>query len=340
MYYPYNGGFHYAPPPPSPADVEKQSLKKDGNYVGVTLLLLALAMQFTFTVVVYILMFFGIVSAENINHNYLGLDNTTYLLVYAVVYSLTMGVPAVLASVFCGRTRNPFTPRQPVSGGVVFLGLVGAIGLCMVANIVTTYLKMYMSEWGIPIPEFPSLMENTWISYGLNLFTIAVMPALLEEMVFRGYILQTLRRYGDGFAVLISAFWFGLMHGNVLQVPFAFLVGLVMSWLYVATDNIWIPILIHFCNNAISVTMEFITMNMADSAVGVFYSLCIYGLAFVGLVAVVSLLVFCRRRLQLKNGNQILSFGQRIGTITKSPVYIVAVIVYVFMLVKELFDHG
>ena len=78
-------------------------------------------------------------------------------------------------------------------------------------------------------------------------------------------------------------------------------------------------------------------MNMGDSAVGVFYSLCIYGLAFVGLVAVVSLLAFYRHQLRLKNGNQMLSFGQRIGTVFKAPVYLVAVIVYVLMLVKELF---
>ncbi len=336
MYNPYNGGFYYAPPPPSPVDMEKRALRKDGNYVGVTLLLLALAMQFTFTIVVYILMFFGLVSAENITKEFLGLDNTAYLIVYSVVYILTMGVPAVLASVFCGRTRKPFTPRRPVGGGVIFLSLVGAIGMCMLSNIATTYLKMYMSEWGLPMPEFPSLMVNTWTSFGLNLFVIAVLPAFLEEMVFRGYILQTLRRYGDGFAVILSALWFGLMHGNIVQVPFALLVGLVMGWLYVATDNIWIPILIHFCNNAISVTMEFITMNMGDISTGVFYSLSIYGLAFVGVIAMVSLLVFYRHRLRLKNEDQILSFGQRFGTILKAPAYLIAAIIYILLLVKEL----
>ena len=146
MYNTYNGGFYYAPPQLSPSNIEAKQLKKDGNYVGVILLLLALFMQFSFTIVVHILMFFGVVSAQNVNENYLGLDNTRYLFVYAVVYILLMGVPAVLASVLCGRTRNPFSPCKPISGGILFLGLVGAVGLCMVSNIVTTYLKMFMSE--------------------------------------------------------------------------------------------------------------------------------------------------------------------------------------------------
>lgn len=45
-------------------------------------------------------------------------------------------------------------------------------------------------------------------------------------MLFRGYFLRLLRPYGTWFAVIVTAILFALMHGNILQIPFAFLVGL------------------------------------------------------------------------------------------------------------------
>ena len=48
----------------------------------------------------------------------------------------------------------------------------------------------------------------------LNLVSTAVLPALVEEMVFRGYILGALRPQGDGLAIVFSAVFFGLLHGK------------------------------------------------------------------------------------------------------------------------------
>ena len=58
----------------------------------------------------------------------------------------------------------------------------------------------------------------------LNLLVLAVLPALLEEMIFRVCILGALRKYGDTFAIVVSALLFGFIHGGLSQSVFAVIV--------------------------------------------------------------------------------------------------------------------
>ena len=100
-------------------------------------------------------------------------------------------------------------------------------------------------------------MDTTVLSLALNLVSTAILPALVEEMVFRGYILGALRPQGDGLAIVFSAVFFGLLHGNLLQIPFAFILGLIFGYLTVQTGSIWPAVLLHFLNNALSVALQY-----------------------------------------------------------------------------------
>lgn len=335
-HYPYSY-YPPVPPAPSPEQQKKKQLRSDGNYLGFMMLLLVLTMQFTFTAVALLLVSLGVVSPDGLMQEDLGLGNTKFLLVYSVVYALSMGVPALVASALCRRLRNPFAPAKPVAGGMLFLAVLAAVGLCMVANIVTNVFTSILYEWGLPVPEFPQFLEPTGTSLGMNIFVLAVLPALLEEMVFRGFVLRTLRPYGDLFAVLVSAFLFGLMHGNIEQVPFALIVGIVLGWLYVATDNIWVPILIHFTNNALSVCMEFLGFDLSVTGQAVFYTAAIYGLAALGIVAFCILLACYYRKLQPKNKESVLTSGQRTGALLSAPAFLIAVIIFIGLLIWGMF---
>ena len=48
-----------------------------------------------------------------------------------------------------------------------------------------------------------------------------------EEILFRGFLLQNFKRYGVRFAIIFSAILFGIYHGNIVQTPFAFILGLM-----------------------------------------------------------------------------------------------------------------
>ena len=93
------------------------------------------------------------------------------------------------------------------------------------------------------------------------------------------------RGNGDGLAVLLSSLLFGLMHGNVAQIPFAFLVGIALGWLYVATDRIWLSIVVHFANNALSLTLDYLGNHLQPSEQPLFFNWVVLAIGFVGLVA-------------------------------------------------------
>ena len=77
---------------------------------------------------------------------------------------------------------------------------------------------------------------------------ISFLAPLAEELLFRGLILRTLEPAGKQFAIVVSAALFALLHGNIIQLPFAFLTGLVMGYVAMEYSLAW-AIALHVVNN-------------------------------------------------------------------------------------------
>ncbi|MDF2866243.1 MAG: family intrarane metalloprotease [Clostridia bacterium] len=90
---------------------------------------------------------------------------------------------------------------------------------------------------------------------GILLFTIqvAILPAIFEELLFRGAMLKVLNKFGNLASILITAFCFGLMHQNLTQGIFAFLLGIILAFITIKTKSIIPAMIIHFLNNFVSV---------------------------------------------------------------------------------------
>lgn len=179
-----------------------------------------------------------------------------YMLLNMIVYTVCLAVPAVAVALIGGYRRSPF-PSKRGSGRMIGIGVFGGMAIAIFANVVSTWIMNWLTVLGVPEPEMPDLLEPTLVSLLLNVVSTAVLPALIEEMIFRGYILGSFRPHGDGLAVVLSAALFAVFHGNVLQIPFAFILGLVMGYLTVQTDSIWPAVVLHFTNNLMSVLLNF-----------------------------------------------------------------------------------
>lgn len=94
-----------------------------------------------------------------------------------------------------------------------------------------------------------SIEAATGTSKTLSMFLYAgIFGPVIEEIIYRGFLMKSLQKYGKTFAILVSAAVFGLMHGNPLQSIFAFMVGLVFG--YAAMEySIYFSILLHVLNN-------------------------------------------------------------------------------------------
>ena len=176
---------------------------------------------------------------------------------------------------------------------LVFIGL----GFCYIANLLTSYLTMFASAFGIEsyaANYTPPETQTGAFSVGMQILGYAVLPALFEEFAYRGVIMQSLRRYGDWFAILMSSLLFGLMHGNLVQVPFAFTVGILLGYCTVASGTMWVGIAIHFGNNLISALQSVIGQAYGEAAGYAFVSAVMVALMLFGVVCAV--LYACRNR--------------------------------------------
>ena len=101
-------------------------------------------------------------------------------------------------------------------------------------------------------------------SFLISLFLIAVVPSVLEEGVYRGIFYQEYRKVNPFKAALLSAFLFGLMHGNLNQFSYAFCMGLVLAIVIEATDSILSTMIIHFIINGSSVVLLYVLPKLVE----------------------------------------------------------------------------
>lgn len=98
-------------------------------------------------------------------------------------------------------------------------------------------------------------------NFFLQVFLVAVCPAICEEFLHRGILLQGIKHIGFRKAILISSILFGLLHFNIRQVAYATVIGLLMGFISVVAKNIYPAIIVHFVNNFISTYLDFASAN-------------------------------------------------------------------------------
>lgn len=105
------------------------------------------------------------------------------------------------------------------------------------------------------------------LSKGLifSMLFMAVLPAIVEETIFRGMVYNTYSKRRPLLGVFLSAFLFGLMHMNFNQMPYAFFLGIVMALLMEACDSVVAPMILHFTLNGSSTLISFLTMGAVES---------------------------------------------------------------------------
>jgi len=107
------------------------------------------------------------------------------------------------------------------------------------------------------MPELPNMMEAEFgmiMKERLGYFVVGLLAPLAEELVFRGAILRALLRWDKNawVGIAISAVLFAIIHMNPAQMPHAFLVGLLLGWMYYRTDSIVPGVVFHWVNNSVA----------------------------------------------------------------------------------------
>ncbi|RHP45300.1 CPBP family intramembrane metalloprotease [Clostridium sp. OM02-18AC] len=137
----------------------------------------------------------------------------------------------------------------------------------------------------------------------LVLTTVIIAP-VMEELMFRKYLVERLVPYGQKTAVLFSGLLFGLFHGNFYQFFYAAILGAVFAWIYSSTGRLRYNIALHMCINFLGGVLPVVLSRAADS--GNLFAYLGYGalnlFAYVAMVIAVILFVSHYKRISWFSG--------------------------------------
>ena len=183
--------------------------------------------------------------------------------------------------------------EAPMKGKTFLCMLCFCMGAQMVNSIWITLLELVLQPFGKSLMPILEAVAGDTNSFSMFLYASILAP-VWEEILFRGYVLRTLRPFGKRFAVLGSALLFGLFHGNLLQTPYAVLMGLVLGYLTVEYSIHW-AVLLHLFNNLVLADLlSRLTAQWSELAFGTL------NLVLFGGGALVSLVILIRNRAEIR----------------------------------------
>ncbi len=297
------------------------------NRVGLLLILMTLCQYIVPTVVLHFLAVGGV----DVTADALGMAPHAYMLWYLLMYMLMLGIPLLAGKLWLlPKNTHRVSPLNLSSDRKICIVLCG-VALCLVANIAAALLGGALFSAGTAEPDITMFAGSHVLALLVNLAVFAIIPAVMEETLLRGIVLQTLRPIGRFAAVCISALLFSLMHGNLAQAPYALLMGLILGTIFVHTDSLRLTIVIHAVANSLSLITTFI-LQFSDRDLAAFWELLILIVALMmGAVAGIWLLRHPLERSRPKHTATV--FARAKGLLRAPFLWAAIVLMVVFMII-------
>ena len=301
----------------------KKAKRKDFNInaalVGIMMIIFALIMNFAGVYINEIAMYVaipdvvtavynegGLAAVDNFYYyeycaeggEYFALSGITDNIGYCF-FVLAYFIPFAIFAINRKLRGKIFGPGTGFSANFLFYGCVIGMGLLYIWAYAYQYAAEYITSFDLGyIFTLFDTSSNAAMATPLGtifyLLGTCVFAPIGEEFVCRGVILGTLRKYGNWWAIFMTAALFGLMHMNFYQGPYALLIGMVLGFVTVKTGSIWCAVLIHMINNTWSCLSEVVAeyLPMFDN---LFYGLMVLVvIAFIP-ASVIMLIIFAAK---------------------------------------------
>lgn len=231
------------------------------------------------------------------------------------------------------RTDIDIVPLGKPNDPLLFvLAVPSGIALCLLGSIVTNLISILFSDIDVTLTQPDLSAPQSGYAMVIYVIRLTVLAALMEEICFRGIIMQPLRKYGNFFGISMAAIVFALMHGNLVQAPAAFISGLAIGYFTVATGTIWTGVLIHFSNNALVAVEQYLLTQGNEDMFNTVATFATYGLIIVGLVCL-PVFYFKRKSMSLSDGMPAsqLSVPQRLKAYFLNPAMIIMLLLVAYV---------
>lgn len=286
---------------------QKRELKKIGLAIGVTII----AYLVVQVIAVYVLKALGL---SNLNSTSPIFSNCFTIF---AVHICSLLVPfGILAFVFRKKYEGPIIPAAKTSGVTVFSWLCVGMAWTLVSNILVNIVINIFKEFGYELTQGTKLDPDSALACVVLVISTAIVPGVIEEFALRCCTLGILKRYGAGFGVFSVSVVFGLLHGNVIQFIYAFLVGLLLAYITINTGSVVPAMLIHACSNGMSVVQDILTYASGEDFANKVMPYIMFSWFVLAIFGVLYLFIkkemLPKKQLFAKAKNDMLSFGEKL----------------------------
>lgn len=153
-----------------------------------------------------------------------------------ILYSMYKKLPHI--------TPEKLFERTSINKELLYILAIVVLGVALNVLISHTALMEYSNG-------FEKANETLYSGHILiKILVTGVFVPILEEIVYRGIICGQLCIWGKtNLAIVLSAFLFGVLHFNLVQFLYAFLMGVALAWVYCQTKKLWITMVAHGLTN-------------------------------------------------------------------------------------------
>ena len=132
----------------------------------------------------------------------------------------------------------------------ILIGVIGVFALNPISNCLYSLFETIGLRGAAVMPFEP----DGAFTYITAVLLFALVPAVVEELIFRGVILHGFRKFGFWQAIIFSSILFALIHANIQQFAYTFIFGAVLAYLVLKTGSLLASMIIHFIANFASIT--------------------------------------------------------------------------------------
>jgi membrane protease YdiL (CAAX protease family) len=259
------------------------------------------------------------------------------------LYLVFKGIPVAPHNTLC-TIPNSGTQEKPrfhfghwtvlliISQGCMYIGSLIGNGLMQIMSNLMDY------DYANPVND---IIKNspTWMIF----VGTCICAPLGEELIFRKLLLDRTRGYGESASILLSGLLFGLFHGNLFQFFYAFILGMILAYIYLRSGKYLWCVAMHAVINFIgSVVMSAVqdllptdpeaTLTALQILIALLMNVWIYGLIITAIVLVC--LLWHKRK--LSGGTTPLGSAKGFGAMMGNAGMIVAVVIMILLMAANL----
>ena len=313
-------------------------------------------MAFAGSVIIMVLQMAAGGIAEAINEDLVNNMNSYFMITMIPMYLIGMPLLILLLS----RIPAQKIEKRKMKVGHWILAFFMCYALMYVSNLIGQVITTVIGLMKGSLVQDAIVEVATSLNPAISFIFMVICAPVLEEIIFRKLLVDRMIKYGEGVAIVVSAFMFGMYHGNLNQHVYAFVLGLFFAFIYVKTGKLIYTIILHMVINFMGSVagvfilkllnmeelMEIATITdpaeMMEATMSILpallilmvYLVFIFGVVITGII----LLIVKRKKFTLRQAQVQIPKGKRFKTVAVNAGMILFSAFWITMIVIQLFQ--